>query len=156
MNIMKAGDHEVKVKNYGIFEDKNSNAKPFIEFTNREKEVITWYGNLTSEKSTEYVIKALLNAGFIGNDFADLAKPNMFKDKISVIRVGDHEYDGKTQTRVNAIFGEKKEMKSMSADEAAAKITKAQGKFMDLRNKLGMEQPTSSYDNLPNAANLDF
>lgn len=88
---MKDGVYKViALKDAGLNEF-NGKTKPFIRFaleTDEGVKELTWYGDLVgyqdpdkakaeanTEKAVNFTIKSLVTAGFIGNDFADLAKP---------------------------------------------------------------------------------
>lgn len=62
----------------GLTENQNKEAQAFMKFDVLDsaggKHQYTWFGNMKSEKATEFTIKTLVGAGFTGNDFTDLNK----------------------------------------------------------------------------------
>ena len=88
---------------------KNDNEQIAVVFTivegPHEGHRITWFGNFSSEKSTEIAVKALRACGWAGNDMSDLTGIDSLDVEI-VVEL--EEYDGKTRTKVkwvNALGG---------------------------------------------------
>lgn len=106
--MLGVGKHRVKVKGAAVVPSIRNTLQAKIEFAN-EIGTISWFCTL-SDKGKDYLAKQLITLGFQGNDFEDLNKPNMFRDKEVEIVIGQEEYKGKIYTKVkyiNEIGGKK-------------------------------------------------
>lgn len=65
--------YDVQVVDAGLAETKDGGAQPFITFKFDNGKTMNWYGSMKSDKSKEFTAKALITAGFVGNDFSDLS-----------------------------------------------------------------------------------
>lgn len=105
--MLNPGKYEAKLVDASLATDKEGNAQPMLSFEVQSEgntEKMTWYGSLKSEKSTEFAVKALVTAGYMGNDWEDLKKPFevMFTPKDLSITV-DLGNNGKPQIKwINA------------------------------------------------------
>jgi hypothetical protein len=103
--MLKAGKYTATAVDAGLSSTKNGNPQAFMKFSltmeDGSTETITWFGGMT-EKAVPHTVKALVNAGFMGNDFADLEKPfvTVFSPKKVQIELEDHTYNGKTSLQV--------------------------------------------------------
>jgi len=123
---MKIGKYKVKVIAAGVGPDKNMNPQPYIRFQNDQGESITWYGSLGSDKAKEYAVKALVTAGFTGNDWADLSQGlKVFDGREVMITVAEETWNNKTVTKVKWInpISSNDSFKSMAASEVKAKAS---------------------------------
>lgn len=89
MSLVANKKYNAEVTDAGVATTKAGLPQPYIKLNViddlGQKHHMTYYGSLKSEKSTEWCIKSLINAGFQGGDFDDLNKGKiMFK--------GDHKF----------------------------------------------------------------
>jgi len=74
--MFKAGDkYDAKLVEAGLTNTKSGDAQAFMKFecsTGGVTESFYWHGSFKSDKSTALTIKALLTAGFAGDDASDL------------------------------------------------------------------------------------
>lgn len=123
---MKIGKYKVKVVSAGISPDKNMNPQPFMKFENAEGETITWFGFISSDKAKEISVKALVAAGFQGNDWSDLSMGiKAFDGREVMITVAEELYNGKTYTKVKWVnpISSNDSFKAMAASEIKAKAS---------------------------------
>jgi len=133
------GKYSATVIEAGLGADKDGVAQPFMKFkaTNgSETAEFYWTGSLKSEKSTELAIKALLTAGFGGDDIDDLKRGLMiFMPKDIVIELEeqtDKDGNGTGKLKVKWVNAARKEFTG-----AAPKLA---GAFAKVRQQLGIKK----------------
>lgn len=137
--MLKPGTYEAIAINSGISATMKGTPQAFMEFEIRqdgENEYITWFGALT-EKGAEISVKALVAAGFVGNDFADLEKPFevVFGPRKVSIEVVEESFNGKSVTKVkwvNAIRNGPKKFEGA--------VPKMAGLFTKVKQEAGMKR----------------
>lgn len=144
---MLDGKYNVKVIDAGLGASKNGSMQPWVKFQNEAKETITWYGNLNGstpekqEKAQEITIKALVSAGFTGDDFSDLDKPfeTVFTVQPVNITVGTEEYNGKKTTKVKFVNSQSAPKKFMGQAPKMAALFAKQRKALGITAKPSTE-----------------
>lgn len=102
--MLKAGKYTAKAVSAGLSQTKSGSAQAYIKFEvteTGEANHITWFGSMT-EKSIDRTVKALVTAGFNGNDFGDLEKKfnEVFQPKAVQLTLAEEEFNGKTSLKV--------------------------------------------------------
>lgn len=132
---MKPGKYKAELLDAGLSPDKNGDPQPYMKFNvvhGDEAQVMTWFGNRKSEKSEELAIKALVAAGFVGNDWEDLkagVNPLTFAvPQNLMVELENHTYQGKTELRIKWVNSGGLKKFEGQAPKAAAKFSAAKAK----------------------------
>lgn len=104
--MVKAGRYNARVVSYGV-PDVEEGKTPAVALTFRfledgQDRELTWYGYLSS-KAVDMTMKALITAGFRGDNMRALGEPEAFEDKEVSIVVEHETFEGKTRAKVKWI-----------------------------------------------------
>ena len=155
--LLEPGTYDGKIKNYGISQASTGAAQAFIEFEiplteGRAPVKLTWFGGLSDEviESTgkspmEYTASTLLDCKFSGEAVELMAagpQTNLIPiDHVMALVIEDHEYNGKTYSRIKYVNATDRVsgLNTLDHEQAATKFNVDAMRAMILKKRQEME-----------------